>query len=267
MVFDFAYFREQMCTVICPYARLQSVLVDAKSLVIGYDERRGEPRGKLLKVLPNEGAGKTRGDCIDCRACVSACPTGIDIRKGLQLECVACAQCIDACDQIMDRIERPRGLIRYGSTQSLRDGIAGKVLRPRVIVYPLILLLALGTFTVLLSTRPIARVTVLRAVGAPFTETAAGEVANQVRIKVRNQSGEPRAFQLAVESQPGVSLVAPQNPLPVAPGELVTTSVFVTAPRSLFHHGSAKVKLSIRDPDSGFEKQVEHRILGPEKAP
>jgi len=112
MFLDFAWFREQVCLVACPYGRLQSVLLDRRSLIVAYDPRRGEPRGKL---------GRVAGDCIDCRACVLTCPTGIDIRDGLQMECIHCAQCIDACDAIMDRVGRPRGLVRYGS----RDEMAG----------------------------------------------------------------------------------------------------------------------------------------------
>ena len=110
--FDFAYFREQMCTVVCPYARIQSVLLDKSSLIVGYDRPRGEPRAKGKPL-----AG--RGDCIDCNACVVACPTGIDIRDGLQLECIACAQCADACDTIMLKVKKPVGLIRYGSQLTL----------------------------------------------------------------------------------------------------------------------------------------------------
>src|SRR6187549_3869066 len=126
--FDFAYFREQMCTVICPYARLQSVLLDRSSLVIGYDGKRGEPRSKGKQKPGN-------GDCIDCQACVVACPTGIDIRQGLQLECIACAQCVDACDSIMTRIHKPLGLIRYAGQNTLESGQkAAPLLRPRVVI-------------------------------------------------------------------------------------------------------------------------------------
>jgi cytochrome c oxidase accessory protein FixG len=126
--FDFTYFREQMCTIICPYARLQSVLLDKSSLIVGYDAERGEPRGSRKK----EGTG----DCIDCKACVIACPTGIDIRDGLQLECVACAQCVDACDGVMTKIKKPLGLIRYASQSELRKEPRKAELRPRLLIYP-----------------------------------------------------------------------------------------------------------------------------------
>src|SRR5690242_3744534 len=126
-----------MCTVACPYARLQSVLLDRSSLVVGYDRLRGEPRGK---GKPQPG----RGDCIDCNACVVACPTGIDIRDGLQLECIACAQCADACDGIMTKIKKPLGLIRYGSQIALETHEKSRILRPRVVVYPVLLAVLLG---------------------------------------------------------------------------------------------------------------------------
>src|SRR5690606_11898382 len=125
--FDFAYFREQMCTIICPYARLQSVLLDSKSLLVGYDAGRGEPRGK---------GRNTGGDCIDCQACVIACPTGIDIRNGLQLECVTCTQCVVACDQVMDKLKKPRGLIRYSTEEQLTGKSGTKGARFRLYIYP-----------------------------------------------------------------------------------------------------------------------------------
>jgi cytochrome c oxidase accessory protein FixG len=135
VLFDFGYFREQMCTVVCPYARLQSVLLDKSSLVVGYDVKRGEPRGN---------GRNTGGDCIDCKACVITCPTGIDIRDGLQLECVGCTQCIDACDSVMTKLDKPKGLIRYANQTWFETYADSKLLRPRVIVYPLVLAALLG---------------------------------------------------------------------------------------------------------------------------
>src|SRR5690606_9851180 len=135
VLFDFGYFREQMCTVACPYARLQSVLLDKSSLVVGYDFKRGEPRGN---------GRHTGGDCIDCKACVVTCPTGIDIRDGLQLECVACTQCIDACDSVMTKLHKPTGLIRYGSQTWFETHTPSRLLRPRVLAYPVLLVALIG---------------------------------------------------------------------------------------------------------------------------
>ncbi|HEY8747626.1 MAG TPA: cytochrome c oxidase accessory protein CcoG, partial [Tepidisphaeraceae bacterium] len=140
MLFNFGFFREQMCIIACPYGRLQSVLLDRFSLIISYDQIRGEPRGAMRKTtLP---VLDQRGDCVDCEMCVAVCPTGIDIRKGLQIECIACAQCIDACDSVMKKVGRKPGLIRY-SSQAAMAGDKRSALRPRVIIYPAILLIIL----------------------------------------------------------------------------------------------------------------------------
>ena len=156
--FDFAWFREQFCIVVCPYGRLQSALLDSDSIVIGYDQTRGEPRGKL------NAAGA--GDCIDCRRCVQVCPTGIDIRHGLQMECIACAACIDACDEVMEKINRPRGLVRYDSMRGL-EGKKRRFIRPRVALYTLLLLAGMGVMAASLSTFKPATVSLLRMTGAP----------------------------------------------------------------------------------------------------
>jgi polyferredoxin len=136
--FNFSWFREQLCLVICPYGRLQSALVDDDTLVIGYDAARGEPRGKARA----EGVG----DCIDCNRCVAVCPTGIDIRQGLQIECIGCANCVDACDAVMAALGRPRGLVRYDSLNGL-SGRRTRFLRPRVFLYSALILLGAGVMT------------------------------------------------------------------------------------------------------------------------
>ncbi|MCL4865811.1 MAG: cytochrome c oxidase accessory protein CcoG, partial [Gemmatimonadales bacterium] len=139
MIFaDFAWFREQTCIVACPYGRLQSVLLDRRSLIVGYDPNRGEPRMRGVKER-----AATAGDCIDCGACVLTCPTGIDIRDGLQMECIHCTQCADACDAIMDQVGTPRGLIRYTSQDALA-GVPSPRLRPRVVLYPAVMAISLG---------------------------------------------------------------------------------------------------------------------------
>ncbi|HEX5101531.1 MAG TPA: cytochrome c oxidase accessory protein CcoG [Polyangiaceae bacterium] len=253
--FDFAYFREQMCTVICPYARIQSVLLDRQSLVVGYDARRGEPRSK----------GKSKpgsGDCIDCFACVKACPTGIDIRQGLQLECVACAQCVDACDSIMDRIKKPRGLVRYAAQQSLEGGTPARLVRPRVLAYAALLAVLVVALVATARTRGDAEVTVLRGLGAPF-EMREGLAVNQIRVKVRNRSDAPRRYRIELFDAPGARLIAPENPFEVAADAQRSTSVFVMAdPKSLFH-GVRNVRFRVSD-GAGYSSIVPYRLLGPE---
>ena len=148
--FDFGYFREQMCTITCPYARMQSVLFDPDSLIIAYDTKRGEPRGKGSRKKQKEAGA---GDCVDCFACVRTCPTGIDIRDGLQMECIACAQCIDACDVIMEKLNRPKGLIRYSSERAILDQKPAKLLRPRTVVYSVLFLAVAAAFVSMVALR------------------------------------------------------------------------------------------------------------------
>ncbi len=183
MMFDFAFFREQTCIVACPYGRFQSVMLDRDSLIVSYDVHRGEPRGKGLRQKKD---GTRLGDCIDCGACVDTCPTGIDIRNGLQLECVACTQCIDACDSIMDRMKMPRGLVRFTS-QNRMDNEGARIVRPRVIVYPAILVILLTAFTIVLAGKESSDITLLRGFGLPYTEINPGEITNQVRVKIKNR--------------------------------------------------------------------------------
>lgn len=253
---DFAYFREQTCTIACPYGRWQSVLLDKSSLIVAYDPNRGEPRQKGLKRrMPNAG------DCIDCGNCVTTCPTGIDIRDGLQMECIHCTQCIDACDAVMDKIGKPRGLIRYTS----RDALAGQpqhLLRPRTVVYPAVLVLFLGAFVFQLATKAPADVVLLRGVGAPFLVEPDGRVQNQVRIKISNRTAGERAYHIEVRgAEPGM-VVIPVNPLPVARGETETTSLFVLLPADSFTDGARAITVVIRD-DAGYVGEFPWRLLGP----
>jgi cytochrome c oxidase accessory protein FixG len=257
MIFiDFTWFREQTCLVACPYGRFQSVLLDRRSLIVGYDPRRGEPRSKEILARPPGS-----GDCVDCRLCVLTCPTGIDIRHGLQMECIHCTQCMDACDSVMTRFGKPRGLIRYGSRDEF-DGRASRVLRPRVVLYPAALAIAVGLFGWFLGTRSDAEVTVLRGIGAPYRVEHDGTVVNQVRIKIMNRSRADRRFAITLDDPAGARLVAPVNPMPVAAGRALTTSVFVVSPRRGFHGGERPTTLKLDD-GRGWAETVPWRLLGP----
>jgi len=181
--FIFSRFREQACTIVCPYGRLQSVLLDPNSIVVAYDFVRGEPRGKFTKNEPRTNLG----DCINCNLCVAVCPTGIDIRNGTQLECVNCTACIDACDSVMEKVNLPKGLIRYSSLNAIRDKIRFKV-TPRIIVYSILLLILLTTFISLLFTRKSIDVTLLRTPGKIYQELPEDKISNIYTLKIVNNT-------------------------------------------------------------------------------
>lgn len=251
VMFDFAYFREQMCTVVCPYARLQSGLLDKSSLIVGYDALRGEPRG---------GGRRAGGDCIDCKACVIACPTGIDIRNGLQMECVACTQCVDACDSVMEKIGKPKGLIRYASGGWFDNHVKPKLLRVRVVIYPLVLVGLVAALLLIGRAHQRSEITVLRGIGAPFTEQ--GEmVTNQLRIKIRNRNDYDTTFQLSIEAGDEAKFIAPENPVAIPAGEQTSVGAFVLLPKTSFTAGVKNVEVLVNDGET--TARVPYKLLGP----
>ncbi len=251
---DFSYFREQTCTIACPYGRWQSVLLDSSSLIVAYDYTRGEPR---MKGKDRTGAG----DCIDCGACVQTCPTGIDIRDGLQMECIHCTQCIDACDTIMDSVGSPRGLIRY-SSRAILAGDATHVWRPRTIAYPVALAAIVGLFVWQLGAKADADITLLRSLDTPFREEADGQITNQVRVRIANRSGAPRQYTLVVEGAESGRVIIPMNPFPVADRQTETTSLFVVLPKSAFAGGQHEIRLRVSD-GADFTSELTYNLLGP----
>ena len=261
--FNFTYFREQTCLIVCPYGRWQSALIDRQSLIVAYDTRRGEPRAHATTNRdPNAG------DCIDCNACVQTCPTGIDIRNGLQMECVHCTQCIDACDDVMTRVGKPTGLIRY-SSQDAMAGKARRLLRLRTVLYPTVLLLLLSGLVAALVTKDAIDVTVLRGIGAPFTEEADGRIANQIRVKITNRRNSPQPVIIQVTdledaglSASEITVVNPETPLTIAAGDTRSTSLFILLPRRAFAHGERHMALHVTDP-AGFDQTITWRLLGP----
>ena len=220
---NFAFFREQLCVVLCPYGRLQSVLLDDDSLVVGYDKARGEPRGH--KGTP--GAG----DCVACDRCVAVCPTGIDIREGLQMDCIACTACIDACDDVMSRLGRARGLIRYDSTRGLA-GEARRFFRPRVAFYTVLLAVGVAVAAFALHTRTDFEANVVRLPGAPFTLDG-DTVRNGFEIHVVNKVSHRAGYDVRVEAPRAATTVLSVSHVdldPLAQGHVV---FFVTAPRDV----------------------------------
>jgi cytochrome c oxidase accessory protein FixG len=218
--FNFCWFREQLCLVICPYGRLQSALTDADSLVIGYDDKRGEPRGKA-KTAQN-------GDCVDCGRCVVVCPTGIDIRNGLQLECIGCTACVDACDEIMDRLERPRGLIRYDS----QNGLAGqpkRLLRPRLYVYAALGVLGLTVASLALASREPFEANLLRLPGAPFVVQEDGRVRNTLELHLVNKQAREVHFELVPVASADMEFAVSMPQLSLGPMAERRVPLFVIA--------------------------------------
>jgi cytochrome c oxidase accessory protein FixG len=189
----FVWFREQACILVCPYGRLQGVLLDRHSMVIAYDHRRGEPRAKLRR-----GEERSAGDCIECNQCVEVCPTGIDIRNGTQLECVNCTACIDACDAVMTKIRRPTGLIRFASAEGIASGAAFRV-TPRMIGYFLVLAALVTIVGYLLATRTEVDTTVLRTPGMFYQEQPDGRVSNIYDVKVLNKTFGTLPVTISVE--------------------------------------------------------------------
>jgi cytochrome c oxidase accessory protein FixG len=249
-----AYFREQLCIVACPYGRFQSVLLDRKSLIVSYDERRGEPRAKTNHKPDAEA------DCIDCHLCVVTCPTGIDIRDGLQMECIHCTQCIDACDMVMDTIKRPRGLIRYSSQDAI-EGQKPRLLRARTVLYPVIMTLVVALFVVVLSSQTAADVQLIREKGAPFVQGREG-ILNRMKLKITNRTESDATYRVALVDGDSSRLTLDGAELFVPAGEARTAGLVIQSDRSVFTSGSADVPLRVYN-DSGFEMEINAHILGP----
>lgn len=222
----FARFREQACTFICPYGRFQSTLLDENTIVVAYDYKRGEKRGPLRRSqTAGERTASGAGDCVDCHQCVAVCPTGIDIRNGTQMECVNCTACIDACDQVMTKIGRPRGLIRFASLNGIEKGERLRV-TPRIIGYcAVLLLLGLGLATLLL-TRSDVDTALLRAPGGLFQTTPEGRISNLYLLKLTNKTHHDMPVELKLENISGtLSVFGGQA---VVPGEQqIESSVLV----------------------------------------
>ncbi len=260
MLYDFMFFREQLCLIACPYGRFQSVMLDRQSLIVGYDVKRGEPRGKVHKHATSTSQ---QGDCIDCKKCVTTCPTGIDIRNGLQMECINCTQCIDACDEVMVKIGKPTGLIRYTS----QDEVAGKprkVLRARPILYAVFLTVVIGAFLAVLSTKYSFDARMLRAAGNPYTYGQTGELRNSMRVRLVNRSNETQQYTIEAISPAGINLqILDANKLTLESGETAIIPVLVEIPREMASGiKTTPAQFLIKD-ESGNERTLSYTLLGP----
>ena len=207
-MFVFTWFREQACLVVCPYGRLQGVMLDNNSINVMYDYVRGEPRAPIRK---KEAENADKGDCVDCSLCVQVCPTGIDIRNGIQMECVNCTACIDACDEVMLKVDRPQGLIRYASENSIKQGFQ-KLFTSRVKSYMVVLVLLIAAFVTLLATRKDISATVTRFPGMTYQEREDGMVTNLYQITLINKTYEPQEVSLkSLSDGIGVEIIGEQH--------------------------------------------------------
>ena len=256
---NFAWFREQFCVVMCPYGRLQSVLVDDDSLVVGYDAARGEPRGKATA----KSAGEAAGDCVDCKRCVVVCPTGIDIRNGLQMDCIACTACIDACDDIMDKLGRPRGLVRYDSM----NGFAGRTkrfVRPRILVYAGLFAVGGVASALAFRGRTDFEANVVRAGGAPYV-VEDGVVRDGFEIHLVNKLGRDATFVIEPDpasAPPGTAFVVPLGQVKLAPLESREAPIFASVPRAAFA-GDFTLRVRVSVVGTKESRVVSVPFLGP----
>lgn len=254
----FARFREQACVLACPYGRVMSSLIDTHTITVTYDTSRGEPRGKLRKTneIPSEA-----GDCIDCFQCVTVCPTGIDIRNGIQLECINCTACIDACDDVMSRIGRPKGLIRLTSHEAIRTGHA-QWLSGRVKAYIAVWIVLAGTLTFLLSTRRDLDVLVLRQPGTLYTSLPSGELANFYTLQAFNRTNRPVRFSIEVIEPRGAKVMPIGSLDEVGAHALFEGRFLLQAPPSALAGGSTPVRLAVHV-EGDRPQDVESSFLGP----
>ncbi|QDV21785.1 cytochrome c oxidase accessory protein CcoG [Aureliella helgolandensis] len=258
LTFDFYYFREQTCLIACPYGRLQSVMLDRQSMIVAYDYNRGEPR-KKGKHRPEDQAG----DCVDCNQCVVVCPTGIDIRDGLQMECINCTQCIDACDSVMKKVGTPQGLIRFSSQDEL-SGKRPRFLRARTVAYPILLMAVAGSLVYGITTKSSFDARVLRGKGAPYTNVARGEISNTFNMRLVNRSNSPQTYTMTVQSPKKAQLeIIDDAGLSLAPGKSALVPLQVRFSGSLtFGTGSTPMQLLIED-SSDHQRVTEFSLIGP----
>ena len=268
--------REQVCTYMCPWPRFQAALLDEDSLVVTYRDWRGEPRGKHKRG----DSWKGRGDCIDCKQCVSVCPTGVDIRDGIQLECIGCGLCIDACDTVMDKVDRPRGLIAFDTERNMQLGHAGRpghawtyrLLRPRTILY-VVLLVAIAAFMLFsLGSRATVDLTVIRDRNPLFVTLSDGSIRNGYTVRILNKTLEPRDFTLAASRVPEARLTVlgreSQNTgdlrLTVAPNAVGTYRIFVTVPPGQITDESMPMDITVTALDDGESMSHDTVFRGPQ---
>jgi len=253
----FAFFREQVCTMVCPYGRLQGVLLDPNSIVVIYDFKRGENRGKIEKNRKRDELG----DCIDCHQCVDVCPTGIDIRDGTQLECINCTACIDACNAVMKKVNFPTGLIRYSSFNGIK--LSQKLrFTPRIAGYSAVFVILFMLVSILMITRKTIDTTILRTPGVLYQETAEGFISNLYNIKIVNKTFEPRKIGLKLKSPEGrIKLVG--GDLNLEPNSVTQSALFVELPKEKLRFVRTPLQIEIYSNQKKIDN-ISTSFIGPD---
>lgn len=256
------WMREQVCKYMCPYARFQSSMFDKDTLIITYDAARGEPRGPKAKSAQAKAG---QGDCIDCTMCVQVCPTGIDIRKGLQYECIGCAACVDACNGVMDKVGSPRGLIRYSTENAMAQAwtnrqIARRMRRPRVLIYGAILLLIVTALFASLAMRNPVKLDVLRDRGAMGREVEDGMVENVYRLQIMNTSEHEHRYRVAAAGIDSLS-VASNDEIEVGATETRSVPLRLRIAPGKGDRGSNRISISLQSIDDPELKVTEHAVF------
>ncbi len=254
------WLREQVCIYMCPYARFQAVMFDQDTLIVSYDERRGEARGARKRGV--DPRTLDLGDCIDCELCVQVCPTGIDIRDGLQYECIGCAACVDACDSVMDKMGYDPGLIRYTTEHNLQ-GERTHILRPRLIGYAVALVVMVGLFAYVIATRIPLELTVERGRGTLHRITAEGMVENSYQLNILNKSQQDRTYSLDVSGLEGLRLIAPES-IDIGSGEAVQFPVRLLLPPDSLRIPANEIYFEVTaQDDATIHIETESRFFGP----
>lgn len=250
--FVFAWFREQVCTVVCPYGRLQGVMLDVNTIVVAYDYKRGEPRGK--------GEMGIRGDCVNCFNCVSVCPTGIDIRNGTQLECINCTACIDACNSVMKRVKKPSGLIRFASERSISEGTKIRF-NARVIAYSTVLVTLLSVIVYLFTVRGDVETTVIRAQGSMFQEYGPDKYSNLYNLQMVNKTSSEVTIELKLLTPEG-DIMLMGDPLQLKRGEVAQRNLLIAIPKTVIHSSNSHLEIGIFENGKQIDK-VTTSFVGP----
>jgi cytochrome c oxidase accessory protein FixG len=255
------WMREQVCIYMCPYARFQSVMFDKDTLLIAYDEERGEPRGARKKGVDAKASGL--GDCINCGLCVQVCPTGIDIRNGLQYQCIGCAACIDVCDEVMEKVNQPKGLVKYTTEHNLQGGKTN-ILRARILVYAALLFIISGALVYSIATRTPLELDIIRDRNALYFETDEGMIQNVYTLKVINMTNSPQNYTITASGIEGLSMKMRNEFVDVESGGVVEVPVRLEADPGNLKSASSVVNFTIEsNTTEGLSLTESGRFLGP----